>query len=460
MFNVSYIIKAFDGFTPVTRAISASIKDLDQKTAAINKRFSKSNTGLRDFGTTLRGIGGDLTGKVTAPIALAGAAAVKFASDVETAKMQFSVLTGSAEKGSKLFQDLYTFAAKTPFEMPGVTEAARVLLSAGYSIDQILPMMKNLGDVAAGTDGNLAGLAMVMMQIKANNRMSSQDMNQILGRGIKLLDFFEKKTGMASEQIRKAAEEGRIPAASIERMFKEMAGAGGQFDNMASKLGETTDGKFSTMADSIRMAMAEIGQEMVDTLGLKGWFDAIGNAAGRLAVWFKNLTPTSKKLIFGLALLAAAVGPVLLVIGALIPLLLDLGAAFSFAFGPVGVAVMALGSLYVLLKSFSTSDMGRKIADNVFGYIDWVIAKIKLLINVLFSAYETFDRFKRLDFAGAKASFQSTLKMGADFFGVNSTQTDVNVNLNAPPGVVRSVDSRTSSRGGTPANVGVFVGAP
>ena len=83
----------------------------------INGDAKGLNQSLSSAQSKLKAFGRRLSTRLTLPIGLAGAAAVKSASDFEKLKTSLNVLTGGAEQGSKAFERLVKFSAKTPFQL-------------------------------------------------------------------------------------------------------------------------------------------------------------------------------------------------------------------------------------------------------------------------------------------------------------------------------------------------------
>ena len=68
-----------------------------------------------------------------------GKQALKASSDFEQANVQFGVMLGSAEKASKLVNELQNMANVTPFETQDLLDASKTLLNFGTNLEEILP---------------------------------------------------------------------------------------------------------------------------------------------------------------------------------------------------------------------------------------------------------------------------------------------------------------------------------
>ena len=80
-----------------------------------------------------------------------GVASVNAAAKAEGLKSQLETLTGSASTANEIFQELVEFSASTPFQIEGITNTTKKLLSFGFAQDEIIEKLQDLGDVAAGS---------------------------------------------------------------------------------------------------------------------------------------------------------------------------------------------------------------------------------------------------------------------------------------------------------------------
>jgi len=115
---------------------------------------------------------------LTAGFVGAGFAAVKFAADMEQTEIAFETLLGSADAARKMVEDLTDFAARTPFQMPGITKSAQQLLAYGFQAESIIPMLTSVGDAISGLGGNEENMQSVIRalgQIQAKGKVSAEE---------------------------------------------------------------------------------------------------------------------------------------------------------------------------------------------------------------------------------------------------------------------------------------------
>lgn len=200
----------------------------------------------------------------------AGAAGmIKMAADAEQLQVAFGTMLGSADKAKAMIADLTQFAAKTPFSMPGITQAARTLLAFGQSQDQVIPLLQVLGDVAAGTGKDLAELSVIFGQISATGKLTGGDLMQLTNAGVPILKVLGDQLGKTTGEIKQMVEDGEISSGMVTKAFQAMSAEGGLFAGMMEKQSGTLGGLWSTLQDTVGQGMVAIGQALVDGFDLK-----------------------------------------------------------------------------------------------------------------------------------------------------------------------------------------------
>ena len=108
-----------DKVTARLEKMTKALEPLNKKLVATQKKFEafeRRTEGIKKLGDGMTSLGGKLTVGVTLPVVAMGGAMVKAAADIEAMQQQLSTMLGSAEAGGKMFEEIKTMAAKTPFE--------------------------------------------------------------------------------------------------------------------------------------------------------------------------------------------------------------------------------------------------------------------------------------------------------------------------------------------------------
>jgi len=246
------------------------------------KAFVELNA--KGFGTVMGAINGvqkglgSLVSVATGPLGLAfgalgagaGAAGlISMASNAEQLEVAFGTMLGSADAAKSMIGNLTEFAKKTPFELPGVTQAARTLMSFGHEQDQVIPLLQVLGDVSAGTGKDLGELAVIFGQISATGKLTGGDLMQLTNAGVPILKVLGDQLGKTTGEVKQMVESGEISAGMVTKAFQSMGQEGGIFAGMMEKQSSTLGGLWSTLKDSVGQGMLAIGQALVEGFDLK-----------------------------------------------------------------------------------------------------------------------------------------------------------------------------------------------
>ena len=312
----------------------------------LNKSLTSAQSKLKAFGKETTELGKRLSTRLTLPIGLAGAAAVKSASDFERLKTSLGVLTGGAEQGAKAFERLVKFSAKTPFQLKDLAAVNNQLIGFGMTTDDAFNSLKLLGDVSAVAGADLTRVAVAFGQSAAAGRVMQQDINQFINNGIPIYKILNGVTGASVDQLRKMGSEGKITFDLLKRGFIAATSEGGQFENGMEKLSKTFAGQFSTLKDNLNIALAEFGKILLPIL--KDLMASFTGLIQRLA----NLDKGNQKLILAIAGIAAIIPPVLILIGSMATGFTAVTGAvksltLAMATNPIGAITIAVTTLTV-----------------------------------------------------------------------------------------------------------------
>lgn len=303
--------------------------------------FSALGNQLRNVGSQISGFGQSLTLAVSAPIAALATLGVRFNATKEQALVAFGVLLKSGEKAKILFADLQKFAADTPFEMPEISQSTKSLLAFGVAQEKILPTLKSIGDIASGTGVPLSELAEIYGKAKVQGRLFSEDINQLTGRGIPIIQELAKQFGVSETEVKKLVESGKVGFPQLEKAFADLTNEGGQFSGMMEAQSKTFTGRLSTLMDAVNTSLGNITEPLFNALS--GVMPSIIGFVEQVSSAFTNLSPTMQIVISAILGVVAAIGPALVIIGTII------GIIGGFI-GSISTAAIAVGGFVVLAK--------------------------------------------------------------------------------------------------------------
>lgn len=248
----------------------------------LRTKLQADQSALNDFQGRLKGFQGDLVGganpavemltgalkKLAAPAAIAlvgkklvdlGKQAVDTAAKFESLAVSFEVLTGGAEAGQRLTNQIVELASKTPLTTEALTSGARTLLSFGESAEEVVNDLKLLGDITGGDVQRMQSLTLAFAQVGSTGRLAGQDLLQMVNAGFNPLETMAQKTNKSMAQLKKEMSEGKITFNDVKQAMIEATSEGGRFYGMMDKQSQTLEGRLSTLADTWSLVSKNIG---------------------------------------------------------------------------------------------------------------------------------------------------------------------------------------------------------
>lgn len=186
-----------------------------------------------------------------------------FNSQMQTAKIGFETMLGSAEAAEVFLQQLSDFAAKTPFEFLGLQDAAKRLLAYGWAAKDVLPTMKALGDTAAGLGMSKEGLDRLIMaigQMKAKGKVSAEEMLQLTEAGVPAWQILADAIGTTVPELQDMVSKGVVPADKAITVL--LQGMEKRFPDMMKKMENSWEGVTSTIKDVFRLTLGAMGSNL------------------------------------------------------------------------------------------------------------------------------------------------------------------------------------------------------
>jgi tape measure domain-containing protein len=201
--------------------------------------------------------------KLLGGLAVAGAAVgIKTAAAMETAKIGFTTMLGSAKRARSFLGDLEKFASRTPFEFPELQTAASSLVSAGIESKKVIPIMTTLGDVTAGMGTGSEGIKRAtnaLQQMNAAQRISAEDLNQLRDAGIPVYDLLASALGKSKEEVVALKDEGKLGKDALDAMMGALQSGKGleRFNGLMEAQSRSLTGRWSTFTDTVTMGLAK-----------------------------------------------------------------------------------------------------------------------------------------------------------------------------------------------------------
>jgi len=484
--KVSFIIQLKDQFSRGANKIKSNVQGLNRKFDSFNKKLKKSSQRFttlikkaRTASKSLSNFGRGLIKGVTVPLTILGTVALVQSAKLETLSVSLETMAGSAEEGKKLLEKLIKFTATTPFQLEGVGKAVKTLLAFKVSADEMTPVLRMLGDIAAGTSAPLSDIALIFGKARAKGKLMTEELLQLSERGIPIIDLLAKRFGVTKAKIFELASESKISFNIMESALKSMTSSGGIFFEQTIRQSKTLAGKFSTLKDNLALTSAVFGDVLVDVFGLKEGLETISKFLGSMATRVKGFAkarPELTRIIVIFAAIMALLGPLVVLISAAVIVFGSLaaaGAALSVILVPLLIVTAVVGGLVaagvLLVRNWGKiksaarsltrtvvsflSDMKNKAVSSFSAMIKSTIEFAKNIIEFVMGPINAvIDKFKQLKgfFSGGNLNVKETLSIApaaqlkSQQKETGNSQTNIDVTLKAPENVVESTKIKSS----------------
>jgi phage-related protein len=344
----------------------------------IGADVSSLNSGLLGAGKSVGGFSAESTamsqkigiGVLAAGAAIIGfgAACIKMYANAQTVTLALNNLTGSAAKTNTMVSGLAAAFKGSTFSTPDLENSAEVLLKLGFNAQQVVPIMKDVGNAVSAVGlGKPAMDAVdgILGKINTTGKVTAKQLTSMGLDGVDAMGILEAKFNETGPQLTKSISSGAITTAQV--MSALTTGMAAKYGGDMQKAANTINGQFTIIKNDASDAMIKIGGILSASLPIKGIlttvaniatsFDTIVSKSKTLGQLFNNLFSTKTQII-----LAALSG---VLVAALIPALsllwLDLqigalkAALFLLEMGPMMILFAAIAvAAYLIIKNWSS----------------------------------------------------------------------------------------------------------
>ena len=171
------------------------------------------------------------------------------ATDAEQLHVKFRVLLKSGTAATAMLKNVGEFAASTPFQKMDIANAAQKLLAFNVPAKDVMTSIRQIGDISALTGNSITEMAELYGKANVQGRLFMEDINQLTGRGIPIIQSLASQFGVTESAVRGLVTSGQVTATNLQAAFAQMTAAGGQFAGGMDQLSQTTGGKLSTLWD-------------------------------------------------------------------------------------------------------------------------------------------------------------------------------------------------------------------
>jgi hypothetical protein len=285
--TIEVIIKGEDDASSTFKRVSSSLLDFGNAADNAYKPVSRFGSFIRDAFSTAAGmVIANAFGNITEKLRGFGRAMIDTNSDMEVYQSQFTTLLGSEDAAVKRLAEITEFAKQTPFDLPGVIQANRMLTLFGEGVLDTTDMMRLVGDAASGVNADFTELSTwvgrAYSAIQAGRpfgeaSMRLQELGLLTGEQRSLLEDMSK-AGADSTEI------WNVLTGALGRFSGEMETQSKTFVGISSNISDTWEALTRTVGKPIFDAAKRSAQSMLDFLSS----DFVQQGAVSIAAFIEN----------------------------------------------------------------------------------------------------------------------------------------------------------------------------
>jgi len=360
-------------------AIGKLLLKLGIDTTNLDKELGKVEKSMTRFGQNMSNLGSTLTQSLTLPIIGVGAAALKSFADMEKLQNGLIAIMGSSEGAAIELEKLRKVAENPGLALPEVVKASATLQSVGMSADVARETITQFGNaVARAGEGaeTFDGVIVALGQISAVGKVTQEDLNQIKGRLPEFADVMKNEFGVVTaEAINKMG-------LSAEDFITRSVSALGELERAKGGLGNA----FDNLKDNVANSLAELGKVINTSLNVEAIFSALSDKINYLVEGFKKLNPETQAFIVKTALIVAAIGPAIFIVGKLIT-----------TFGALVGTIRLIRTTIILMSTAISSAFASILANPVILAVVTAIAAVGAIALYVYDNWKAFsDNFKNI----------------------------------------------------------------
>ena len=361
---IDAVLSLKDNFSPTLKAVDDKLQDF-------NKTWRRTGRDIQKTGRQIAGIGQEMTTKVTAPLAAAGAASFLMAADFEDSlgavDQIFKASSSTVKDWSDSLPSYYGIAKDQALEYSSIMGS--MLKNIGgltetEAAKQSATLIELAGDLSAMYGGSATDAVYALTgALKGNNTMLDN-----YGMGVNEATIKTKALEMGLESAGGQLSLADKQAATLALIMEQTADAQGQ----AAREAGQASGSLKALKVEVKNLAIELGQVLLPII------TPMVKRLGELAKRFGELDQRTKETIVKAAMFAAAIGPVLLVIG---KVTMGIG-GMVVKFAAFGKAVTKAGGL---VKYFTALLSGPAF---------WIPIIVGLVIALAVAVVANWDKIK------------------------------------------------------------------
>lgn len=344
----------------------------------LGKKFQALGNSIKNAGSKISNFGSNLTMKVTAPIMAISTAGFNLAAELEDAMGASDQIFKNSAKEVQDWADKldasYGIAEGEALSYAN-TMGAMLKNIGGLSEEEASKQSQTLTELAGDLSAMFGGSTETAVQALTNALKGNTSMLDNYGMGVNDATIKQKAFEMGIYKGKGALGMQEKQAATLALIMEQTADAQGQ----AGREAEGASGSMKTLTTTIKKLGEDIGQILIPI------FVPMINKVKEMVTKFKELDPALQQNIVKWGLLAAALGPVLMVIGKFTSGIGSLVSIFGKSISILSAKIVAL--------SQSTGALGTAF-QFIAGHFAVIVAGIGLVVGAFITLWNTNETFK------------------------------------------------------------------
>jgi len=353
-YDLAYIFKAIDNFSPAVKKISASMEKFEVQ-------MKKSADNVKKFSDTVQKTGKILFKGLVLPMAAAATYALKNSEQFKTMQIRLESVAGSAKNAAKVMASVKEMSLSTGLSPEGLNQTATKLLAAGYGMDKINEKLKQMSVLAVGSGRDITEIASGLIRMKTVGYAQGRFMARMSQQGIPLVKAFKEYYHLSDKAWNNLTSK-KLDFKLIEPVLDSMTKKGSDFYESYRKMLMTTGTSADRVHNALRFIAADFGDALFKVYGIEGGMKGIADRLAELEPKIKAWLEANPE-VFKMAVNIGLIGAALISIASVLKtitwgfgLLAGYFGAMARASGPI-LAVLAMweGAKGVDFSSFNQS---------------------------------------------------------------------------------------------------------
>ena len=215
---------------------------------------------------------------------------IKVRSEFESTEASFKVFLRSGEAAKKFMNDLQDYAFHNVFEFADLTQEAANLLAFRTEAGEVINVIDQLSNIAAGANKPLSDLVNLYNKAKSNDKLQAIDIQQWGQKGVNIAYELAEAMGTTEASINEMVSSGEIRFSHLQTVIEKLTSRGGDYFGMMEEKMKTLGDGIGLLEDNIANMYNELGEKnhgvLKSGIDLANWlvenYELVGKTVGQL----------------------------------------------------------------------------------------------------------------------------------------------------------------------------------